>query len=85
MRPAHNPALTIGRASRSSATMLASLIRESFARGFDSGYHPDVGNGTQEPRNPTTIVINDLSMSFGRHGALQNLTGAFAAGTMTPP
>jgi zinc/manganese transport system ATP-binding protein len=42
-----------------------------------------VGNGTQEPRNPTTIAIKDLSVSYGRQRALQNLTGAFAAGTMT--
>jgi zinc/manganese transport system ATP-binding protein len=83
MRPAHNPDLTIGRASRSSATTFASLIRAAFVRGFDSGYHPDVGNGTQEPRNPTTIAIKDLSVSYGRQWALQNLTGAFAAGAMT--
>jgi zinc/manganese transport system ATP-binding protein len=68
--------------SRSSATSLGSLGRAALARCFDGGYDPHVSAAPEELKG-TAIELRDLSVRYGRRFALQNLTGAFAAGSLT--
>ena len=66
-----------------SASAFGSFGRAALIRCFDPGYDPDPANGAHEQRKKTTIEIKDLSVRYGRRIALENLTGAFAAGSMT--
>jgi zinc/manganese transport system ATP-binding protein len=77
-------AVPIGRLSRSSATSLGSHGRAALAWCFDGGYDPDVASAARpEQLKGTAIRLTDLSVHYGRRLALQNLTGAFAAGSLT--
>jgi zinc/manganese transport system ATP-binding protein len=76
-------AVPIGRLARSSATSLGSLGRAALARCFDGGYDSNVESGAQPGRKGATIEIKDLSVRYGRRLALENLTGAFATGSLT--
>jgi zinc/manganese transport system ATP-binding protein len=69
--------------SRSSAASLGSLGRAAFARCFDGGYDPHVASAAPEEHKGATIELRDLSVRYGRRLALENLTGAFAAGSLT--
>jgi zinc/manganese transport system ATP-binding protein len=73
----------IGKLSRSSASAFGSFGRAALIRCLDPGYYPDAPKGAHEQRKKTTIEIKDLSVRYGRRIALENLTGAFAAGSMT--
>jgi zinc/manganese transport system ATP-binding protein len=77
-------AVPIGRLSRSSATSLGSLGRAALAWCFDGGYDPKVASAARpEELNGTAIGLTDLSVRYGRPLALENLTGAFPAGSLT--
>jgi zinc/manganese transport system ATP-binding protein len=73
----------IGKLSRSSASAFGSFGRAALIRCLDPGYYPDAPKGAHEQRKETTMEIKDLSVRYGRRIALENLTGAFAAGSMT--
>jgi zinc/manganese transport system ATP-binding protein len=73
----------IGKLSRLSASAFGSFGRAALVRCLDPGYDPGVANGAHEHRKETTIDIKDLSVRYGRRIALENLTGAFGAGSMT--
>jgi zinc/manganese transport system ATP-binding protein len=79
----HATGVLIRDLSRSSATSLGSLGRAVLERCFDGGYDPNVESGAQPGRKATAIEIKDLSVRYGRRLALENLTGAFAAGSLT--
>jgi ABC-type transport system involved in cytochrome bd biosynthesis fused ATPase/permease subunit len=76
-------AVPIGGLSRSSATSLGSLGRAALARCFDGGYDPNVESAAPAQRKGATIGLRDLSVRYGRRLALENLTGTFAAGSLT--
>jgi zinc/manganese transport system ATP-binding protein len=80
---AHAAAAPVGRLSRSSVSALGSLGRAAFARCLDGGHEPDVVSGAHEQRVGATIEIRDLSVRYGNRPALQNLTGTFAAASLT--
>ena len=73
----------IRKVSRLSASAFGSFGRAALIRCFDPGYDPDAANGAHEQFKKTTIEIKDLSVRYGRRIALKNITGAFAAGSMT--
>ena len=73
----------IRKVSRLSASAFGSFGRAALIRCFDPGYGPDAANGAHEQFKKTAIEIKDLSVRYGRRIALENITGAFAAGSMT--
>jgi zinc/manganese transport system ATP-binding protein len=68
---------------RSSATSLGSLGRAALARCFDGGYDSHVESAAPEELKGAPIELRDLTVRYGKRLALENLTGIFAAGSLT--
>jgi zinc/manganese transport system ATP-binding protein len=79
----HSAGVLMRDLSRSSATSLGSLGRAALARCFDGGYDPDVASAAPEELKGAAIELRELSVRYGRRLALENLTGGFAAGSLT--
>jgi energy-coupling factor transporter ATP-binding protein EcfA2 len=78
----HAAGVLIRRLARPSATALG-LGRAALEWCFDAGYDSNVESGAHAQRKGATTEIKDLSVRYGRRLALENLTGSFAAGSLT--